>query len=119
MGLAHTATCMHPQQAAVLLCTLLYSTVRSTGVQYLYFKPRMSGSKCESCGLTHLALLRSAKCQERMERGERKKQERRNQRSATQEVAGGCSLPEEALVSFWGTGPERRMVRGDCSHSRG
>ena len=70
-------------------------------MQYLYFKPRMSGSKCESCGLTHLALLRSAKCQERMERGERKKQERRNQRSATQEVAGGCSLPEEALVSFW------------------
>ena len=32
----------------VLLCTLLYSTVQSTVVQYLYFKPRMSGSKCKS-----------------------------------------------------------------------
>ena len=32
---------------------------------------------------------------------------------------GGCSLPEEALVSFCGTGPECRMVRGGCSHSRG
>ena len=36
---------MHPLQVVVLLCTLLYGTVQSTVVQYLYFKPRMSGSK--------------------------------------------------------------------------
>ena len=30
--------------------TLLYSTVYSTVVQYLYFKPRMSGSKRKSRG---------------------------------------------------------------------
>ena len=39
---------MHPLQVAVLLCTLLYSIVDSTVVQYLYFKPRMSGSKRKS-----------------------------------------------------------------------
>ena len=32
---------------------------------------------------------------------------------------GGRSLPEEALVSFGGTGPERRMAHGGCSHSKG
>ena len=41
---------MHPLQVVVLLCTLLYSSVQSTVVQYLCFKPRMSGSKCESSG---------------------------------------------------------------------
>ena len=41
---------MHPLQVVVLLCALLYSTVSSTVVQYLYFKPRMSGSKHKSSG---------------------------------------------------------------------
>ena len=41
-------TCVRPLQVTVLLCTLLYSTVESTVVQYLYFKPRMSGSKRKS-----------------------------------------------------------------------
>ena len=39
---------MHPLQVVVLLCTLLYSTVYSTVVQCLYFKLRMSESKCKS-----------------------------------------------------------------------
>ena len=38
-------TCTHPLQGLVLLCTLLYTAIRSTD---LYFKPRMSGSKCKS-----------------------------------------------------------------------
>ena len=44
----YTVIHMHPQQLAVLLCTLLWSTVQSTIVQYLYFKTRTSGSKRES-----------------------------------------------------------------------
>lgn len=44
----YTVIRMHPQQLAVLLCTLLWSTVQSTIVQYLHFKTRTSGSKCES-----------------------------------------------------------------------
>ena len=31
-------------------CTFVYFTVESTVAQYLYFKPRMSGSKCKSSG---------------------------------------------------------------------
>ena len=42
--------CVHPLQVVVLLCTLLYSTVYNTVVQYLYLKPRMSGSKHKSSG---------------------------------------------------------------------
>ena len=34
----------------VLLCTLLYSTIYSTVVRYLYFKPRMSIIKPKSSG---------------------------------------------------------------------
>ena len=41
---------MHPLQVVVLLCTLLCSTVESTVVQYLYFKPRMSRHKRKSSG---------------------------------------------------------------------
>jgi len=41
----HTVTHTHPLQVVVPLCALLYSTVQGTGVQYLYFKSRMSGSK--------------------------------------------------------------------------
>ena len=40
--------CGHPLQVVVLLCILLYSTVHNTVVQDLYFKPRMSRSKCKS-----------------------------------------------------------------------
>ena len=47
--LVYIITCMHMLQVVMLLCTLLYST-ESTVVQYLYFKPRMSGSKCKSSG---------------------------------------------------------------------
>ena len=41
---------MHPLQVVVLLCTLLCRTVYSTVVQYLYFNPRMPGSKCKGSG---------------------------------------------------------------------
>ena len=41
---------MHPLQVVVLLRTLFYSTVQSTVVQYIYFKPRMSRSKHKSRG---------------------------------------------------------------------
>ena len=41
---------MHSLQVVVHLCTLLYSTVQNTVVPYLYFKPRMSESKCKSSG---------------------------------------------------------------------
>ena len=45
--------CVHPLQMVVLLHTSLYSTLVlylyfMTVVQYLYFKPRMSGSKHKS-----------------------------------------------------------------------
>ena len=46
--LAYIVTCVHPLQVVVLLCILLYNTVQSRVVQYLYFKPRISGSKCKS-----------------------------------------------------------------------
>ena len=39
---------MHPLQVVLLLCTFLYSTLYSTVVQYLYFKPKMSRSKHKS-----------------------------------------------------------------------
>ena len=39
---------MHPLQVVVLLYTLLHSIVWNTVVQYLYFKPGMSGSKHKS-----------------------------------------------------------------------
>ena len=50
MCLAYIVTCVHSLQVVVLLCTLLYSStvLLSTVVQYLYFKPRMSRSKCKS-----------------------------------------------------------------------
>ena len=41
---------MHPLQVVVLLCTLLYSTIYCTVVQYLCFKPRICGSKHKSSG---------------------------------------------------------------------
>ena len=41
---------MHPLQLVVLLCILLYSSEQRAVLQYLYFKPRMSGRKCKSSG---------------------------------------------------------------------
>ena len=41
---------MHPLQLVVLLCILLYSSEQRTVLQYLYFKPRMSGRKYKSSG---------------------------------------------------------------------
>ena len=38
MCLVYIVTCVHPLRVVVLLCTLLYSTVYSTVVQYFYFK---------------------------------------------------------------------------------
>ena len=58
MCLVCMVMCVHPLQVVVLLCTLLYSTVQSTVVQYLYFKPRMSGSKHKSSGdVAHTTVL--------------------------------------------------------------
>ena len=48
--LVYIVMCVHPLQVVVLLCTLLHSTVQSTVVQYLYFKPRRFGSKCKTSG---------------------------------------------------------------------
>ena len=50
MRLAYNVTCVHPLLVVVLLCILLYHTVQSAVIQYLYFKPRMSGSKRKSSG---------------------------------------------------------------------
>ena len=50
MCLVYIVTYTHPLQGIVLLCTLLYSAVQNTVVQHLYFKPRMSRSKCKSNG---------------------------------------------------------------------
>ncbi|KAI4548574.1 hypothetical protein MG293_000904 [Ovis ammon polii] len=50
MNLLANAGDKRPLQVAVRLCILLYSMVQSTTVQYLYFKPRMSRSKCKSSG---------------------------------------------------------------------
>ena len=46
--LAYMVTCVHRPQVAVLLCTLLYSTVCRTIDQYLFSKPRMSRNKHKS-----------------------------------------------------------------------
>ena len=48
MSLVYIITRMRPLRVVVLLCTLLYVTVQSRVVQYLYFKRRMSGSKHKS-----------------------------------------------------------------------
>ena len=53
-------TCVCPLQVVVLVCTSLYMTVESTVVQYLYFKPRMSGSIPGV--VVSLVLLRSVSC---------------------------------------------------------
>lgn len=45
-------------------------------MQYLYFKPRVSGSKYKSSGLTYLVLLRSAKCQNGMKRDKKRRSTR-------------------------------------------
>ena len=97
----HTVTHTHPLQVVVPLCTLLYSTVQGTGVQYLYFKSRMSGSKRKSSGdvvgpakrCQELVMWR--KDEERQE-GEEATEDRK--RFTAQEVAGGFSLFEEALL---------------------
>ena len=41
---------MCPLQVAVRFCSLLYGVAQSTLEQGLYFKPRMSRSKCKSSG---------------------------------------------------------------------
>ena len=62
---------------AVLLCTLLYSTIQSIVGQYLYFKPRTFGSKCKSSrdvagtAKKHQATTMETKIIERVERGEK------------------------------------------------
>ena len=40
--LVYIVTCVQPLKVVVLLCTLLYSTVQNTEIEYLYFNPRMS-----------------------------------------------------------------------------
>ena len=47
-GLVYIVMCMCSLQVVVLLCTLLPGTVQNTAV--LYFKSKMSGSKCKSNG---------------------------------------------------------------------
>ena len=42
---------MHRLQVVLLLCTLLYSPLQRTVVEYVYFKPRISGSKHKSSGV--------------------------------------------------------------------
>ena len=42
-------TCVRPLQVAV--CVLAVRVAPSTGAQYLYFKPRMSRSKCKSSSI--------------------------------------------------------------------
>ena len=54
---AHTVTCAQPLQVAVLLCTLPYSTVQSTGAQHPYFKPRTSRSQSKSSSIQLNVLL--------------------------------------------------------------
>ena len=44
----HCHVCESSTGGCAFVYTLLYSTVYSTVVQYLYFKPRMSGSKRKS-----------------------------------------------------------------------
>ena len=46
--LVYIVMCMHSLQVVGLLCVLLYVTVQSTVIRYLYFKSRMSESKHES-----------------------------------------------------------------------
>ena len=100
---------MHLLQVVVRLCTLLFSTAQGTGVQCLYFKPRMSGSKRKSSA----DVVGTAKrCQELVM--QRKDEERREgeeatedwKRFMTQEVAGGFSLFEETLLVFEAQDPK-------------
>ena len=78
-------------------CTLLYSTIESTAVQYLHFKSRVSKSKCKSSS----DVAGSAKkCQE-LESQEKDKERQEKEvvteelkRFMMQEMARGFSLFE-------------------------
>ena len=50
--LVYIVTCVHPVQVVMPFCALLYSTVESTDIQYLYFKPRIleASIKTAVCG---------------------------------------------------------------------
>ena len=81
-------------------CTFVYFTVESTVAQYLYFKPRMSGSKCKSSGDVAGT---AKKCQAPRKDEERQEEEEVTEepkRFTMQEMARGFSLFEEALLVF-------------------
>ena len=92
--------CMHPLQVGVFLCTLLYSTVQSTVVQYLYFKPRMSGGKHKSSGdvdgtaKKHQELEAQTKDEERLE----EEVTEEPKRFTMQSMVRGFSFFEAALL---------------------
>ena len=82
------------------LCTLLYRTIERTPVQCLYFKSRMSKSKCKSSS----DVAGSAKkCQELESQGKDKERQQEEvteelKRFMMQEMARGFSLFETRLV---------------------
>ena len=132
MCLAYVVTCVHPLQVVVLMCTLLYSPVQSTVVQYLYFKPRMFRSKRKISGdiagtakksqaitmklavqhkeeLTNEALMESETQRKDKERQEEEEVTEESKRFTTQEIARGFSLFEEALLVFEAQDPNVKL----------
>ena len=124
--------CVHPLQVVVLMCTLLYSPVQSTVVQYLYFKPRMFRSKRKISGdiagtakksqaitmklavqhkeeLTNEALMESETQRKDKERQEEEEVTEESKRFTTQEIARGFSLFEEALLVFEAQDPNVKL----------
>ncbi len=97
---------MHPLQVVVLLCTLLYSTVQSTVVQYLYFKLDLQEDDfIELLAMQHKELTNENLMELEAQRKDEERQEEEEvtegpKRFMMQEMTRGFSLFEEALLFF-------------------
>ena len=60
--LVYIVTCVHPVQVVMLFCALLYSTVESTDIQYLYFKPRILEASIKTAVMWLVLLYFSRYC---------------------------------------------------------
>ena len=125
MSGAHCHTCTSSLSGCAL-CTSLYRTIESTAEQYLYFKSRLSKSKCKSSS----DVAGSAKkCQELESQGKDKERQEEKvteelKRFMMQEMARGFSLFETLFVFEvknpsigWYTQP-LRMQSGLLRHLR-
>ena len=107
---------MHPLQLVVLLCTLLYSTVESTVVQYFSFKLDLQEDDfIELLAVQHEELTNEDLMEVEAQRMDEERQEEEvteaTKRFTTQEMARGFSLFEEALLVFEAQDPNVERYR--------